>query len=93
MSSPFTIASLEHRTVLAAPAVEALVTDRAGTYVDATFGRGGHARAVLARLAPAGRLVAFDRDAAARAAAAAVDDARFTFVNAPFSQSRERLQA
>lgn len=93
MSSPFTIASLEHRTVLAAPAVEALVTDRAGTYVDATFGRGGHARAVLARLAPAGRLVAFDRDAAARAAAAAVDDARFTFVNAPFSQLRERLQA
>ena len=38
-------------------AVEALVTQLDGTYVDGTFGRGGHSRAVLAKLAPAGRLV------------------------------------
>lgn len=93
MPSPFTIASPEHRTVLAAAAVEALVTDPAGIYVDATFGRGGHAQAILARLAPAGRLIAFDRDPAAQASAAAIDDRRFAFVCAPFSQLRERLQA
>lgn len=93
MPSPFTIASPEHRTVLPAAAVEALVTDPAGIYVDATFGRGGHARAILARLAPAGRLVAFDRDTAAQTSAAAIADVRFAFVHAPFSQLRERLQA
>lgn len=93
MPSPFTIASPEHRTVLPAAAVEALVTDPAGIYVDATFGRGGHARAILARLAPAGRLVAFDRDTAAQTSAAAIADMRFAFVHAPFSQLRERLQA
>lgn len=93
MPSPFTIASPEHRTVLPAAAVEALVTDPAGIYVDATFGRGGHARTLLARLAPAGRLVAFDRDPAAQTSAAAIADVRFAFVRAPFSQLRERLQA
>ncbi len=79
--------------MLTAAAVEALVTDPAGSYVDATFGRGGHARAILARLAPTGRLMAFDRDPAAQAAAAAIADARFAFVHAPFSQLRQRLQA
>ena len=49
-----------HTTVLLTEAVEALVTQPAGLYVDGTFGRGGHARAVLARLGPDGRLVAFD---------------------------------
>jgi 16S rRNA (cytosine1402-N4)-methyltransferase len=93
MPSSFTIASPEHRTVLAAAAVEALVTDPTGIYVDATFGRGGHTRAILARLAPAGRLVAFDRDVAAQAAAATIGDARLEFVRAPFSQLRERLRA
>ncbi len=93
MPSPFTIVSPEHRTVLPAAAVEALVTDPAGVYVDATFGRGGHSRAILARLAPAGRLVAFDRDAQAQTSAAAIADARFAFMHAPFSQLRERLRA
>jgi 16S rRNA (cytosine1402-N4)-methyltransferase len=93
MPLPFTITSSGHRTVLPAAAVEALVTDPTGTYVDATFGRGGHARAILARLAPTGRLVAFDRDPAARHAASAIGDARFTFVGAAFSGLRERLHA
>ncbi len=93
MSLPFTIASSGHRTVLPAAAVEALVTDPAGTYVDATFGRGGHARAILARLAPTGRLVVFDRDPAAQTCATAIDDARFTFVGAAFSCLRDRLHA
>ncbi|HZY16217.1 MAG TPA: 16S rRNA (cytosine(1402)-N(4))-methyltransferase, partial [Ramlibacter sp.] len=42
----------QHTTVLLDEAVDALVTQPDGTYVDATFGRGGHARRVLARLGP-----------------------------------------
>ena len=61
-----------HTTVLLTEAVEALVTQPDGIYVDGTFGRGGHARAVLARLSPPGRLVAFDKDPQAVAAAAAL---------------------
>jgi 16S rRNA (cytosine1402-N4)-methyltransferase len=62
-------------------AVEALLsgsTAATGTYVDATFGRGGHARAILSRLAPEGRLIAFDKDAEAVAEAARISDARFS---------------
>jgi 16S rRNA (cytosine1402-N4)-methyltransferase len=50
-------------------AVDFLVTDSAGCYVDGTFGRGGHARAILDRLAPGGRLLAIDHDPEAIAAA------------------------
>jgi 16S rRNA (cytosine1402-N4)-methyltransferase len=70
-----------HTTVLLNEAVEALLSGSAaaaGTYVDATFGRGGHARAILARLAPEGRLIAFDKDAEAVAEAARISDARFS---------------
>lgn len=52
----------EHKTVLLLEAVDALVTDPEGFYVDGTFGRGGHSSAVLARLGKAGRLLAIDRD-------------------------------
>ena len=43
------------------------------TYVDATFGRGGHSRLILSRLAPQGRLIAFDKDPEAVAEAARID--------------------
>ncbi|HEU5479526.1 MAG TPA: 16S rRNA (cytosine(1402)-N(4))-methyltransferase, partial [Candidatus Tumulicola sp.] len=46
-----------HVPVLLAESVAALVTRDDGTYVDATFGRGGHSRAILARLAASGPLV------------------------------------
>ena len=74
-----------HVPVLLEAAVDALVHDADGTYVDGTFGRGGHARAILARLSPRGRLVAVDRDPAAADAALALDDARFAFRRAWFS--------
>jgi 16S rRNA (cytosine1402-N4)-methyltransferase len=51
-------------------AVDFLVTDSAGSYVDGTFGRGGHTRAILGRLAPAARLLAIDHDPEAIAAGA-----------------------
>ena len=82
--------ALGHVTVLLPEAVDALVTDAAGIYVDGTFGRGGHARAVLGRLAPVGRLIALDRDAAAVASArddaALAADPRFTIVHTAFSR-------
>jgi len=74
-----------HTSVLLNEAVDALVTDPRGAYVDATFGRGGHARLILQRLAPEGRLLALDRDPAAAQAAAQISDARFSFRQAPFS--------
>jgi len=75
-----------HAPVLAREAVDALVTDPAGIYVDATFGRGGHARLILERLTAAGRLIALDRDPAARVAAHAWQDPRFEFVQCEFSR-------
>ena len=74
--------ALTHTTVMLEEAVEALFADRAdaldGTYVDATFGRGGHARRLLERLGPGGRLIAFDKDAEAVAEATRITDARFS---------------
>ena len=51
-----------HESVLQQEAVDALVTKPAGQYVDATFGRGGHSRAILERLDDSGRLLVVDRD-------------------------------
>ena len=51
-----------HTTVLLQEAVDAVFTRPDGCYVDGTFGRGGHARALLARLGPTGRVLAFDKD-------------------------------
>ena len=75
-----------HISVLLAEAVAALAIKPAGIYVDATFGRGGHSRAILECLGPSGRLIALDRDPAAIAAGAALADPRFTLVHAPFSE-------
>ena len=74
-----------HVSVLLAESVAALAIQPAGIYLDATFGRGGHSRAVLQRLSPAGRLVAFDKDPEAIAAAQALDNPRFAIVHDGFS--------
>ncbi|MEC5386047.1 16S rRNA (cytosine(1402)-N(4))-methyltransferase RsmH [Uliginosibacterium sp. H3] len=87
------VETLKHVTVLLQEAVEALAIKPEGTYVDATFGRGGHSRAILAALGPAGRLIAFDRDPAAVAASKAIADKRFTLVHEPFSALAEELDA
>ncbi|MCB1888425.1 MAG: 16S rRNA (cytosine(1402)-N(4))-methyltransferase RsmH [Rhodocyclaceae bacterium] len=80
-----------HITVLLEEAVDALSVRAEGVYVDGTFGRGGHSRAILARLGPTGRLLAFDRDPRAVAAAEAINDPRFTIVHEPFSALAEVL--
>ena len=68
----------QHTTVLLKEAVAALLTRTDATYVDATFGRGGHALLLLSRLAPQGRLIAFDKDLDAVAQAQQIDDQRFS---------------
>jgi 16S rRNA (cytosine1402-N4)-methyltransferase len=80
-----------HVSVLLSEAVDALAIRADGIYVDGTFGRGGHSRAVLARLGPQGRLIAFDRDPAAIAAGEAVGDPRLTLVHSAFSALDEEL--
>jgi 16S rRNA (cytosine1402-N4)-methyltransferase len=85
----------QHTTVMLTEAVDSLVTTPDGIYVDATFGRGGHSRALLARLSPKGRVLAIDRDpeaiASATAGAARVSDPRFSIRHAAFSRLAETL--
>lgn len=54
--------SYQHVTVLLEEAIEALSIVETGTYIDGTFGRGGHSRAILDRLGQNGRLMMFDKD-------------------------------
>jgi 16S rRNA (cytosine1402-N4)-methyltransferase len=68
----------QHTTVLLNEAVAALLTKPDGTYVDATFGRGGHSRLILAKLSGSGRLITFDKDPDAIAEASRLVDPRFS---------------
>lgn len=72
-----------HVPALLDESMEALRISPAGVYVDATFGGGGHSRAILSRLDAKGRLFAFDQDADAEANAPS-DDPRFVFVRSNF---------
>ena len=96
--------ALEHTTVLLGEAVEALLgnagdgaEDRlGGTYVDGTFGRGGHTKALLQRLGSTGRVIAVDRDPQAVAVAAAdpqLVDPRFSIHHTSFGQLVPTLAA
>jgi 16S rRNA (cytosine1402-N4)-methyltransferase len=82
-----------HVPALLEEAMAALDVKPDGTYVDATFGRGGHSRRILARLDSRGRLIALDRDPAAEAVARTWSDARFRFHRAQFSELPQILDA
>jgi 16S rRNA (cytosine1402-N4)-methyltransferase len=78
-----------HTTVLLSEAVDALDIKPDGTYVDATFGRGGHSRLILSKLSPQGRLIAFDKDLDAIAAAQQIQDPRFSIRHQGFTHLGE----
>ncbi len=79
----------QHTTVLLSEAVDALDIQPDGTYVDATFGRGGHSRLILSKLSPKGRLIAFDKDLDAIAAAKQIQDPRFSIRHQGFANLGE----
>jgi 16S rRNA (cytosine1402-N4)-methyltransferase len=78
-----------HTTVLLSEAVDALDIKPDGTYVDATFGRGGHSRLILSKLSPKGRVIAFDKDLDAIAAAEQIQDPRFSIRHQGFTHLGE----
>ncbi|WP_077037517.1 16S rRNA (cytosine(1402)-N(4))-methyltransferase RsmH [Pelomonas sp. KK5] len=88
-------ADFSHTTVLLHETVDGVLNDPSGIYVDGTFGRGGHSRLLLEKLSPQGRLIAFDRDPEAIAAATSgstrVDDPRFSIVHSAFADMRAQL--
>ncbi|TCS71043.1 16S rRNA (cytosine1402-N4)-methyltransferase [Sulfuritortus calidifontis] len=84
---------LAHVPVLLEETLAALNIRPEGVYVDATFGRGGHSRAILGRLGPQGRLLAMDRDPRAVAEGERIRDGRFSIVHAHFSRLRATVAA
>ncbi len=90
-----TTAASGHVPVLLEEAVEALSIRPDGCYVDGTFGRGGHSRAILDRLGPEGRLYGVDQDPSAveTGRALAEEDERFTMQHASFSDLNTLAQA
>jgi 16S rRNA (cytosine1402-N4)-methyltransferase len=81
---------MTHVAVLLEPAVEYLAIRPDGVYVDATFGAGGHSRAILSRLT-SGRLIALDADPAAAEFASAISDPHFSLVHANFRDLNDVL--
>jgi 16S rRNA (cytosine1402-N4)-methyltransferase len=86
------MSEVSHVPVLLEEAVDALRVVEGETYVDGTFGRGGHSAAILARLGVRGRLLAFDQDPAA-ISSGAIEDPRLELIHARFSTMKEALAA
>jgi 16S rRNA (cytosine1402-N4)-methyltransferase len=88
-------ADFTHHPVLLAETLDALDIRADGLYVDATFGRGGHARAILARLGQNGALLALDQDpeAVAEGRVLAAQDPRFHIEHRRFDQLAESARA
>ncbi len=81
-----------HVPVLLHETVDGLAIEPNGTYVDVTFGGGGHSREILRRLGSRGRLIAFDQDADAKKNAEAINDKRLTLVQGNFRFLRSYLR-
>ena len=72
--------------------IDGLRIDPAGTYVDVTFGGGGHSKAILAKLGPEGRLFSFDQDPDAWEQAGKIEDERLTLITANFRYLEKYLR-
>ena len=79
-----------HLPVMLNECIEGLNIRPEGTYVDATFGGGGHSRAILSQLGESGKLIAFDQDA--DALANAIEDSRFKLLNENFRHMKSFLR-
>ena len=84
-----------HETVLLQEAVDCLVTDPDGVYVDATFGRGGHSSVVLSKLSDKGKLLAIDKDLDAIEVASErfANEKRFEISQGSFADIKAHLQS
>ena len=80
---------MQHQPVLLAEVISNLAIKPDGLYVDATFGRGGHSRAILQQLSDKGRLLVIDKDSEAVAEAKSWDDKRIIVRHGSFSNMRE----
>ena len=83
----------QHTTVLLSEAVDALDLQPDGTYVDATFGRGGHTRLMLSKLSDKGRVISFDKDPEAIAVAQQIQDPRLSIRHEGFAHLGNLLPA
>ena len=85
----------DHQPVLVDEVLESLDPVSDGWYVDATYGRGGHSTAILAKLGADGRLLALDKDRAAvmQAQQRFAAEPRFTICHADFADLRSVVQA
>ncbi|MFA1574825.1 16S rRNA (cytosine(1402)-N(4))-methyltransferase RsmH [Vibrio cyclitrophicus] len=81
--------AFKHISVLLNESIDGLAIKPDGTYIDGTFGRGGHSRTILSKLGENGRLFSIDRDPQAIAEAQKIDDPRFTIIHGPFSGMAE----
>jgi len=81
-----------HTSVMLHECIDGLHIDPAGTYVDVTFGGGGHSKAILAKLGPDGRLFSFDQDPDAWEQAEKIDDERLTLITANFRYLEKYLR-
>ncbi len=85
----------EHITVLLHEAVDALVQDAGGLYVDCTFGRGGHSQLILEKLSAKGRLIGIDKDPRAIATGKEFEknDSRFQICHGSFADMQQMVNA
>ena len=81
-----------HTSVMLPECIDGLHIDPAGTYVDVTFGGGGHSKAILDMLGPEGRLYSFDQDPDAWEQAEKIDDERLTLITANFRYLEKYLR-
>ena len=90
MNNPFV-----HQSVLLHETVDAIVADKNGIYVDATFGRGGHTRCLLSKLSAEARVLAFDKDPEAIAVGQQLmaEDSRFTIIHDSFAGLQQHIEA
>jgi 16S rRNA (cytosine1402-N4)-methyltransferase len=82
-----------HITVLLNEAVDALNINPSGTYIDGTFGRGGHSKKILSKLDKTGRLFAMDRDLAAIETGKQITDVQFSISHQHFSEINQLAAA